>query len=244
METRTVVVGAAVTAGVGGVALWARYLWRRQGVWRVRNAEAIPVHSKFWRERNKEEGELLYAVIGDSAAQGIGASRPAHGYVGFVAAQLRSLLRGRSLRVANLAISGSTLRMAIDSQLPRFAALDPDVVTVSIGANDMGSFEPERFERELRTVLGAMPQHAIVADLPSFYFLPAQRNVRAANRILRRVAGELGLRVVDLHSRTDRQGLFGVFTQFSGDLFHPNDRGYRIWADAFSSAITARANRL
>jgi acyl-CoA thioesterase-1 len=30
-------------------------------------------------------------------------------------------------------------------------------------------------------------------------------------------------------------------TQFAGDLFHPNDRGYKVWADAFWPAVSRRA---
>jgi acyl-CoA thioesterase I len=217
------------------VGLWARYLHRRQGVWRGRLAEAIPVHSKFWRERKSETGELLYVAIGDSAAQGIGASRPAHGYVGVLAKRL-----GGRWRVVNLGISGATVRIAIDAELPVLRKLQPDLVTVSIGANDIASFDEQRFERDIRELFEALPPHAIVADVPSFYFLPGEKRALVANRIIRDAAAERGLVVAPLHSRTKRQGLWGVSTQFAGDLFHPNDRGYRIWASAFEAAVDAR----
>ena len=226
-------------AVVAAVALWARYLHRRQGVWRVRLAEAIPVHSKFWRDRKTAEGELLYVAIGDSAAQGIGASRPAHGYVGVLAKRL-----GNRWRVVNLGISGATVRIAIDSELPALRKLKPDLVTVSIGANDIASFDAGRFERDIRELFDALPPHAIVADLPSFYFLPGEKKVVVANRIVRDAAAERGLVVAPLHAHTRRQGLWGVSTQFAGDLFHPNDRGYRIWASAFEAAVDARVAEL
>ena len=224
-------IGAAVIAAVG---LWARYLYRRQGVWSGRLAEAIPVHSKFWRERKNEAGGLLYVAIGDSAAQGIGGSHPSRSYVGQIAKKLPGW------RVANLGISGATVRIAIEKELPALAKLEPDVVTVSIGANDIASFDAERFARDIRELFDALPPHAIVADLPSFYFLPGEKKVVVANRILRDAAAERNLVVVPLHSRTRRQGLWGVSTQFAGDLFHPNDRGYAVWASAFESAVEAR----
>lgn len=231
------IIGGAVV--VGAIALWARYLYRRQGVWRGRLAEAIPVHSKFWRERKLVEGELLYVAIGDSAAQGIGASRPAHGYVGVLAKRL-----GSRFRVVNLGISGATVRVVLEKELPAFRKLQPDLVTVSIGANDIASFDAQRFERDIRELFDALPPHAIVADLPSFYFLPGEKKVVVANRILRDAAAERGLVVVQLHARTKRQGLWGVSTQFAGDLFHPNDRGYRVWAAAFEAAVDARVAEL
>ena len=231
-------VGVAIAA-LSAIAGWAGYLYRRQGVWRGRLAEAIPVHSKFWRERKLRQGELLYVAIGDSAAQGIGASRPAHGYVGVLAKRL-----GSRWRVVNLGISGATVRIAIDSELPALRKLQPDLVTVSIGANDIASFDAGRFERDIRELFDALPAHAIVADLPSFYFLPGEKKVAVANRILRDAAAERGLAVVPLHARTKRQGLWGVSTQFAGDLFHPNDRGYRVWAAAFEAAVDARIAEL
>jgi len=217
------------------IAVWVAYLVRRQRVWRGRLAEAIPVHSSFWRERRKAPGELLYVAIGDSAAQGIGASRPAHSYVGVLAKRL-----GPRWRVVNLGISGATVGMAIERELPALAGLQPDLVTVSIGANDIAGFDEERFARGIRELFDALPPHSIVADLPSFHFLPAERRVAVANRIVRDAAAARNLVVAPLHARTRRQGLWGVSTQFAGDLFHPNDRGYRVWASAFESAVDAR----
>ena len=234
--------GFAVAAAVG-IALQARYLVRRRERWRVTLAERIPVHSKYWRERGAEPGDILYVAIGDSAAQGIGASRPDHSYVGVLAKALRAR-HEPAVRLVNLGVSGATVALAIRDQLPKLAQLDPDIVTVSIGGNDIATFDPERFERELATLFDALPAHAIVADLPSFHFLPAERKVRVANAIVRRLAAERGFTVAPLHARTKRQGLWGVSTQFAGDLFHSNDRGYRVWASAFEPAVLARLAEL
>lgn len=233
-----VIAGAVVVALIVGIAVWARYLTRRQSLWRLRLADQIPVHSKFWREQKRAPGERLYVAIGDSAAQGIGASRPAQSYVGVLAKRLPSF------RVVNLGISGATVRTAIDFELPALAKLAPDLVTVCIGANDIASFDAERFERDIRTLFDALPSHAIVSDLPSFYFLPGEKKVTIANRIIRDAAAERNLVVAELHARTKRQGLWGISTQFAGDLFHPNDRGYRVWASAFEPLVDARAREL
>ena len=234
---------ATVLVLAAGIMLWVRWLGRRQRVWRVRLSDLIPVHSKFWRERAKQPGELLYVAIGDSAAQGIGASRPDRSYVGVLAGHIQNTT-GRPVRVRNLATSGATVGIAIENQLPLLAKLTPDILTVSIGANDIVSFDAARFEREIGVLFDALPPHAIVADLPSFYFLPSQKRVKVANDIVTRAAQKRGLTVVPLHKRTDRQGVWGVVTQFAGDLFHPNDRGYRIWASAFVPAIDRRLGEL
>jgi lysophospholipase L1-like esterase len=202
-------------------------------------AASIPVNSRYWRGRKEEPGELTYVAIGDSAAQGIGASRPQHSYVGLIAEHIATAT-GRTVRVANLSISGGTVRMAIDFELGQARHLEPDIVTVCIGANDIGSFDEERFGRDIRQLLDGLPEHAIVADLPSFYVGQNERRVQAANRILRAEATARNLTLVPLYAATKRQGAWGILTQFASDLFHPNDRGYRVWGAAFTSAVDAR----
>ena len=229
---------ATATALVSGLA-YARYLQRRREMWRERLTQAIPVNSRWWKDYHKRDGELLYVAIGDSTAQGIGASRPGRSYVGELAKHIRTHT-GRTVRVANLGVSGSTVRGALIDQLPKLRKLEPDIVTVSIGANNMADFNAEKFESDLRRLFDGLPAHAIVADLPSFYFLPAEKLVRIGNAIVRAVAAEHGHTVVPLHARMKRQGPWGVSTQFAGDLFHPNDRGYRVWASAFLPEIDRR----
>ena len=238
-----IVISVLVIAMLATVILWWQWVTRRQEMWRLRLIDAIPGHSAFWRTRRQNPGALLYTAVGDSAAQGIGASRPAHAYVGFLAKHIEAAT-GAPVRVANLATSGATVRIAIDSQLPALAQLNPDVLTVCIGANDMANFDASRFASDIEELFAALPSHAIVADLPSFYFLPRQKHVRIANRIVRDAAARHHLTVAPLHARTHAPGLWAVLTQFSGDLFHPNDRGYRVWAAAFEDAVDARLSEL
>jgi lysophospholipase L1-like esterase len=243
-----IVVAAASTAALGATAMAARWLRRRQVTWQRLLADNIPVHSAYWHARRELPGELLYVAIGDSAAQGIGASRPARSYVGVLAKRLEKW-SGRTVRVVNLSISGATLAIAIEKELPRLQRIRPElleasVITVSIGANDIADWDLERFAQELDLLLSGLPKHAIVADLPSFYFLPGERKAQAGNRMLRSTAHRYGLRVADLHDTMRRQGVRGVTTQFAGDLFHPNDRGYEVWANAFDDPVRERLQAL
>lgn len=194
--------------------------------------ETLPINSKWWRDLAKSNGELLYVAIGDSAAQGIGASAPHRGYVGLLAEHIRQQT-GRTVRVINLSVSGATVGLAIRDQLPRFLKLKPDIVTVAIGANDIALWDPATFETGIRHLFATLPSFAIVADLPCFHFPHNERKVAVANRIVRQVAAEQRLAVAPLHEITKRQGLRSVATQVANDMFHPNDRGYRVWADAF-----------
>lgn len=236
---RTAVAIAAVALAAVAVASWAtvRAFHRRRRNGTARLALTLPVHSAWWREHAKREGELLYVAVGDSAAQGIGASKPHRGYVGTVAAHLRKTT-GKTVRVVNLSVSGARLRETLETQVPKLERLAPDVVTVSIGANDIATFDDERFDRELRQLADALPPHSIVADLPCFFFGEAEKRVQIANGILHQVVGERGFTLAPLYKATRRQGALRVaLNQASADFFHPNDRGYRVWASAFLPLI-------
>ncbi|WP_308797200.1 SGNH/GDSL hydrolase family protein [Agromyces silvae] len=207
--------------------------------------DTLPVHSKWWRDRAAEGGDLLYVAIGDSTAQGIGASGPGLSYVGLLAERAAERT-GRVVHAMNLSVSGATTALAVRDQLPKLARLraEPDLVTVSIGANDIALWNPAEFDRNIRTIFAALPAHAIVADVPCFYLPRNERKVAEANRMLRAAAREYGLQVVPLHEHTRRQGLRGILTEFARDMFHPNDAGYRVWAGAFRPAVDARLARV
>ncbi|WP_430647817.1 SGNH/GDSL hydrolase family protein [Agromyces sp. GXS1127] len=227
---------------VAGLAFALRAAWRGFRARITANSlilnETLPVHSKWWRDHAKVRGEILYVALGDSAAQGIGATRPDHSYVGLLARLMRDTT-GRTVRVVNLSVSGATTALAVQDQLPKLAKYRPDVMTVSIGANDIAKWDPEGFERNLREIFAAVPSHALVADLPFFYFPQQERRVATANLILRRLAAERGLEVVRLHRETRVRGWRRIFTHFANDWFHPNDHGYQVWADAFRPAVLA-----
>jgi acyl-CoA thioesterase I len=228
--------GSAAAAVLSMATYVPRAFMRRREANAVVLNETLPVHSKWWRDQVAVTGEIVYAAIGDSAAQGIGASEPAKSYVGLLAEHLREAT-GRTVHVINLSISGARVADAVDLQLPKLKKLQPHVVTVSVGANDMAAFHPDRFERDVRTLLSALPPHSLVADVPCFHFPDGERKVKAANRILHRIAIVNGHILVPLHRTTRRQGLPRALTQVAGDFFHPNDRGYRVWASAFLPAL-------
>lgn len=232
-------VGTALVA-LGAAALALR---RRQVRWIARLTATIPGAHDYWRDRGRtHDGAVLYVAVGDSAALGIGASSPAGGYVGIVADAIAEATE-RPVRVRNLAIDGATLAVCIRDELPRLAALQPDVCTLSVGANDIWSFEPERFRRELEVVLDAMPPGTIVAELPSFSVIPVHRRVAAANRIIRAEVAERGFVLAPLHRTTSEGGAIATILGSAGDLFHPNDRGYVRWAAAFLPAVREALER-
>ncbi len=245
MRSRTLIALLTSVVGslgvVGAAAFGARAGVRGQRAAAQRVVDMLPIHADWWRERQQHEGQLLYVAIGDSAAQGVGATAPGRGYVGLLARRIRHRSR-MSVRVVNLSVSGSTTWGAKRDQLPKLRHHSPDICTVSIGANDIADFAPDKFERNIRAIYGAVPSHTIVAELPCMFVPDRERKVAVANEIVHRVAAEFGLTVAPLHTITKRVGLRRTFFNSYGDLFHPNDRGYEIWASAFEPAVDARVD--
>ncbi|WP_082518317.1 SGNH/GDSL hydrolase family protein [Curtobacterium sp. Leaf183] len=245
MKSRTLIALLSSIGGglvvAGGAAIGARAGVKGQRAASQRVVEMLPTHAEWWRERLHHEGQLTYLAIGDSAAQGVGATVPSRGYVGLLARRIKHRSR-TTVRVVNLSVSGATTWGAKKDQLPKLRNFTPDVCTVSIGANDIADFHPDKFERNIRAIYAAVPSHAVVAELPCMFSPDRERKVAVANEIIHRVADELGLTVAPLHAITKRVGIRRTFFNTYGDLFHPNDRGYEIWASAFEPAIDARVD--
>jgi acyl-CoA thioesterase I len=218
----------AVAVAVGSV-------WVSKLVAVVRSVESS---ASYWSEPRGEPGGLLYVALGDSAAQGIGASSPSKGYVGVIAERLGERT-GQPVEVVNLSASGARVEDVLERQLPALAALDrePDLLTVAIGGNDIRSYDRPTFAAEVDRLTAALPAGAFVADAPYFMHGRWQRDAQQAADLLTASAVERGLRPVPLHEALRAQGWQAMLTQYAADWFHPNDRGHRVWADAFWSEI-------
>lgn len=236
------------TFAAGAVA--RRLGWHRLAEWANIPVMALsdmqPVTAQWWRERRKQAGEFHYLALGDSTAQGIGATVPGRSYVGQLADRIEAYLEA-PVRVTNLAVSGATSFLCARDQLPRAEEplrQAPDLVTLDIGANDIAAWDPVAYHRNLSRILDALPAHTIVGELPCFHLPWNDRKVHEANRILHRVAGGRGLTVVPLYAATRARALRGILTEFAEDAFHPNDRGYEVWADTFWPFVAQRINTL
>jgi len=201
------------------------------------------LRQRAWGRRALEPGELLYVAIGDSSAQGIGARDLDAGYVGLLAARLQRQT-GHTVRVVNLSRYGARLTDALERQLPLLNGLEPDLVTVAIGANDMSTFDAERFAAEFAALLTELPDHAIVADLPCFHFGDRESDAAAASHLITDLVRARGLAFAPLHRVTEKRRGWGSFPEFTWDQFHPSPLGYRVWESAFAGAVTRRARAL
>lgn len=194
----------------------------------------------FWSVPQGDAEGLLYVALGDSAAQGVGASTPDRGYVGLLAERLREST-GRPVEVVNLSVSGACVVDVLEHQLPRLQALQPDVVTVAVGGNDVRLYRREEFTADFERLVVGLPSGSYVADVPWFLRARGGRKAADAAQVVRDVVAAAGLVAVPLHARLQAEGWRGVLTLTSRDLFHPNDRGHEVWADAFWSGMGSPA---
>lgn len=234
-----------VQAAIGAGMLVVAGVW---GVKLVRLSHSVEVNRTYWAEPRGEPGGIVYVALGDSAAQGIGASHPERGYVGLLAERMRART-GRPVQVVNLSISGATIRDLVDSQLPQLRELRPDIVTVAIGGNDVRSYDPAPFSADVDKLTAALPVGTLIADVPDFMHGRWEERATEAGGIIAAGAGARQLRIVPLHDAQRERGAGAMLTDFAADWFHPNDRGHRVWADAFwnelmrSPALTPALNR-
>jgi lysophospholipase L1-like esterase len=198
---------------------------------------ATEVYAAAWAAETRralaaEDEGPLWLALGDSTAQGIGASAFDQGYVG----QLRRRLEardGRPWRVVNPSVSGARVSQLLAEQLPWLDRLarPPDLVTCAIGANDV--IRPFGFERvpgRMRELVARLPRGAVLAELPQGL---VRSRVTRLNTLIDAEAPRAGLRVAYVYSHTGPPWR----GKLAPDEFHPNDNGYADWCAAFVAAI-------
>ena len=224
------------------VLLIVGFLVVAEGVALLRMYRSLNGYHAYWAERAKADGELLYVALGDSAAQGIGASHPEEGYVGVLADRLATK-SGKSVKVVNVSKSGAKIRDVLRDQLPAISSLKPDVVTIEIGANDIASFDAQQFENEFRELVQRLPEGTYVSNMPYFGSRPARRPIalQATEIIEKIMVNQTRVKLVDLQTITkERDSL----RNYAADYFHPNNRAYVNWADAFWKEIDESSGKL
>ncbi len=195
---------------------------------------SIGGYANYWHRTANTPGTFTYVALGDSAAQGIGATRVQDAYVNRIAATVHATT-GKTLRIVNLSVSGAKVQDVINKQLPQLQNYHPDMVTLDIGANDIGAFNESRFRSQFNDLAAQLPPGSFVATI-SYFGGRIKSPVIAplASRIIAESVSAHGLRLVNLQAETqNRQSALN----YSFDYFHPSNKGHQIWSEAFMKAI-------
>jgi acyl-CoA thioesterase I len=188
-------------------------------------------YKNFWSKKSAEQGDFTYIALGDSAAQGIGATSPMRGYVGLIAKDIQNST-GKKVQVINVSKTGAKVADVLDRQIPAIQQYQPDLVTIEIGANDVTNFDAVKFQQQFEQLVQALPPNTLVSNLPYFGSRPKARGPakQASQIIANAVATRKDLKFVDLQKITQEKDALWLYAP---DYFHPNNLGYKNWAKAF-----------
>jgi lysophospholipase L1-like esterase len=190
---------------------------------------------------------ITYIAAGDSTAVGQGASNVTMSYPYKVAEYLAS--EGATVHYSNVAVGGAKTQDVIAKQLAEIIAANPDIITISIGANDMTHFRTNASILKndttiINTLLEKTKAQIYITNIPNFYaasILPGwyrqilEFKIELLNPELRELT-EARVHIVDIHD-------FGwshypdLSKTISSDHFHPNDIGYQNWTNAFTTTM-------
>ena len=156
--------------------------------------------------------------------------------------------------VANLGVNGYTSGDVIDDELPRLARLNPELVSLQIGVNDVVQGVPdERYGANVSQILDtflellpadrilavATPDYTVTPQGAAFGVPELQRaGVLHVNEILRGACEQRG--ICFLSEIFEISGVAGDDPALvAGDGLHPSGTQYARWVDAIEPAVRA-----
>src|SRR5215217_6072551 len=185
------------------------------------------------------KGPIVYVALGDSTGAGVGAREG-----GYVQRLFNRLVQRRpESRLSNLCVSGATTADLLRGQLQQGVAMNPDLVTVGIGVNDIGhGLTLDQFSKNYEEILSTLRQKTReqivvknIHDISSAPRIPGslrkeyqQQIIRFSQR-LEEIAARHNVTVFDVYAITHEE-LASHPEYFSADGFHPSDKGYELWA--------------
>lgn len=230
---------------------WGLFTFVRSRVL-LRNAAIIKAQSvRFSRDYfvgDPRKPTFNYFVLGDSTAAGWGAATLQGTYSYRVSQAVAA--RGYRVHVRNIAVGGAKIWDVCRDQLPTLSNAYPDLITLTVGANDAthGTVDGDciRGLRKLFTAFHASGARTIlVANVPDMVQAPALPFPASA------IVGKRAARInVALYSEADlsKTRVVDIYAkgkliyqkhpdQYAADLFHPSAKGYAVWAKLFIESL-------
>ncbi len=181
---------------------------------------------------------IRLAILGDSAAAGLGADDAADTVSGVLARGIIAAT-GRPVTVTNHAVVGAQ-SADLDRQVTRCLTARPHVAVIIVGANDVTHLTPRPVAaRRLKAamqrltdagcavVIGTCPDLGTIRPVGPPLRHVARRMSRALAESQRRAALQVGATPVSLHGLLGAEFEANAEALFSPDSFHPSGLGYR-----------------
>lgn len=185
---------------------------------------------------------LVYVAAGDSTGVGVGASNNNSTYTYQIA---QKLAETSQVSFYNVAVSGAKTEDVINIQLDQIITLQPDIITLSVGANDITHLRTDQTtinnlnkaitiltsKTKAQIYIANMPILKDAPLLPRLFRLILEVKARKINASLEKLSSDR-VKIVPIHD-------FGwdkfpdIKITFAKDQFHPSDIGYQNWTEAF-----------
>ena len=191
---------------------------------------------------------LTLAIIGDSAASGVGDSDALGNHFGWGYHLAQAF--AEPLIYINASRPGAQSKEVLLEQLPKILIHEPELVAVIVGGNDLlrNGFSPEVFEENLNETLhqieeaGAMSMLLELHDpteivpMPRLVARVCRRRVNAVNRITRKMAHRYSAVLLETRSLDE----IYARDKWHVDRMHPSRHGHQFIADNFAHLLRNR----
>jgi len=191
---------------------------------------------------------ITFAVIGDSAASGVGDSDDCGNYFGWTYHLAKAFQE--PLVYINASRPGARSAEVLNIQLPKVLPHAPELAAVVVGGNDLlrSNFSPDIFERNLRETLVKLVSNGstimllqlhdptVIVPMPYLIGRICRRRVKAVNEATHRLSKEFG--AVTLPTRS----LSGIYERekWHVDRMHPSKFGHQFIAKEFAVLLRER----
>jgi lysophospholipase L1-like esterase len=191
---------------------------------------------------------LTFAIIGDSAASGVGDSDSQGNYFGWGYHLAQAFTE--PLIYINASRPGAQSKEVLHEQLPKIVIHNPELVAVIVGGNDLlrNGFSPQVFEENLNETLGHIEKMGAtsmllelhdptqIVPMPRLVARVCRRRVNAVNRSTRKLARRYSSVLLETRS------LDGIYQRekWHVDRMHPSKMGHQFIADNFAHLLRKR----
>lgn len=197
---------------------------------------------------NDKESDLSVVFLGGSITQGEGATDKSKSFASLVFEDYFKA-NYKNAQYFNAGIGGTNSMQGLYRLKKDVSSKNPDVVFVEFAVNDCAMVEAEQkryIENIIKQLLGLPKQPVIVMLYTTFTGTDASGNIiwseknQFPNNIVwqKEIADNYGVASIDIHNFMAENYTAEQFeNELSKDGTHPNDSGYRIYADYIISQI-------